>query len=91
MLKQPQYQPLPVEKQVIIIYAANSGYLDAVPVERVRDYEVEVFKFLDTRRAQLLQAVAEKKELNDQIKSDLNQALKEFGDQFAAVTKGAAA
>ncbi len=87
VLKQPQYQPLPVEKQVIIIYAANNGYLDAVPVEQVYDYEVELYKFLDTRRAQLLAAVAEKKELNDQIKSDLNQTLKEFGDQFLAAHK----
>jgi F-type H+-transporting ATPase subunit alpha len=91
VLKQPQYQPLGVEKQVIIIYAATNGYLDPVPVERVREYEIELFKFLDTRRAQLLQAVAEKKELNDQIKSDLNQALKEFTDQFSAATKDAAA
>src|SRR5262245_14743218 len=91
VLKQPQYQPLPVEKQVIIIFAANNGYLDAVEVDQVRKYEIELFKFLDTRRAQLLQAAAEKKELNDQIKTDLNQALKEFSDQFNAATKGAAA
>src|SRR6186713_736743 len=91
VLKQPQYQPLTVGKQVIIIYAANTGVLDAVPVERVRDFEVELFKFLDTRRAQLLQAVAEQRELTDQIKTDLNQALKEFAEQFAAATKGAAA
>ena len=62
-----------------------------MPVERVRDFEVELFKFLDTRRAQLLQAVAEQRELTDQIKTDLNQALKEFADQFAAATKGATA
>jgi len=89
VLKQPQYQPLGVEKQVVIIYAATNGYLDAVPVERVRDYEAELFKFLDTRRAQLLQAVVEKKELNDQIKGDLNQTLKEFGDEFSAASKAA--
>ena len=89
VLKQPQYQPLPVEKQVVIIYAATNGYLDPVPVERARDYEEELFKFLDTRRAQLLAAILEKKELNDQIKADLNQALKEFGDQFMATTKAA--
>jgi F-type H+-transporting ATPase subunit alpha len=89
VLKQPQYQPLPVGKQVIIIYAANTGVLDAVPVERVREFETELFKFLDTRRAELLQAMAEKRELTDQIKTDLNQALKEFGDQFAAATKAA--
>ncbi len=87
VLKQPQYQPLPVEKQVIIIYAAINGFLDAVAVEQLRDYEVELYKFLDTRRAQLLAAVAEKKELNDQIKNDLNQTLKEFGDQFLAARK----
>ena len=60
-----------------------------MPVERVREFEIELFKFLDTRRAQLLEAIAEKRELTDQIKTDLNQALKEFGDQFAAATKAA--
>jgi F-type H+-transporting ATPase subunit alpha len=91
ILKQPQYQPLAVEKQVIAIYAATNGYLDAVAVDQVRDYEVELFKFLDTRRAQLLSAIAEKRELTDQIKSELNQTLKEFGDQFLAARKTAAA
>jgi F-type H+-transporting ATPase subunit alpha len=87
VLKQPQYQPLPVEKQVIIIYAATNGHLDAVSVEQIRDYETELHKFLDTRRAQLLASVAEKRELTDQIKQDLEQALKEFGDQFLAAAK----
>jgi F-type H+-transporting ATPase subunit alpha len=90
VLKQPQYQPLPVAKQVITIYAATNGYLDHVAVEQVRDYETELYKFLDTRRAQLLSQLAEKRELNDQIKADLNQTLKEFGDQFAAARKAAA-
>jgi F-type H+-transporting ATPase subunit alpha len=90
VLKQPQYQPLAVEKQVIIIYAANTGSLDAVPVERVRDYETELMKFLETRRGDLLASLAERKELNDEIKAGLNQALKEFSDQFAATTKTAA-
>ncbi len=44
VLKQPQYQPLPVEKQVIVIYAANNGFLDTVAVEHVRDYETELYK-----------------------------------------------
>ncbi|MGH9221920.1 MAG: F0F1 ATP synthase subunit alpha, partial [Vicinamibacterales bacterium] len=90
ILKQPQYQPLGVEKQVIVIYAANTGYLDDVPVERVRDYELELLAFLEGRRGQLLASLAEKKELNDEIKGELNQALKEFGAQFAAATKTAA-
>src|SRR6476659_10013219 len=71
VLKQPQYQPLPVEKQVIIIYAATNGFLDSVEVERVGAYETELFAFLDSRRAQLLSALAEKKQIDDSIKNDL--------------------
>src|SRR3990167_7507026 len=84
ILKQPQYQPLPVEKQVAIIYAATNGYLDAVAVEDLRQYETELYRFLDTRRAQLLSSLAEKKQITDEIKTELNQALKEFNESFAA-------
>src|SRR5690606_38448019 len=84
VLKQPQYQPLSVAKQVIIIYAATNGYLDPIPVEQVRDYESELFKFLDTRRSQLLTSLSEKNQIDDAIKADLNQALEEFGKGFAA-------
>jgi F-type H+-transporting ATPase subunit alpha len=90
VLKQPQYQPLSVEKQVAIIYAANNGYLDEVPVERVRDYESELMKFLETRGAQVLATLAAKRELTDELRKDLNQALQEFGAQFAASAKTAA-
>jgi F-type H+-transporting ATPase subunit alpha len=84
ILKQPQYQPLPVEKQVIIIYAATNGYLDNVPVERVREYETDVFRFVETRHAQTLATLAEKKAIDDDLKAALNGLLKEFGEQFAA-------
>ena len=87
VLKQPQYQPLPVEKQVIIIYAATNGFLDSVEVERVGAYETELFAFLDSRRAQLLSGLAEKKQIDDSIKNDLNQTLTEFGKTFAAARK----
>ena len=91
VLKQPQYQPLSVEKQVVIIYAATTGQLDTVPAERVGEFEAELIKFLETRRAQLLATLGEKKELNDQIKGELNQAIKEFSDQFAATSRPAVA
>jgi F-type H+/Na+-transporting ATPase subunit alpha len=91
VLKQPQYQPLAVEKQVIIIYAATNGYLDPVPVESVRAYESELYRFLDTRKAQLLSSLSDKKQIDDAIKADLNQALEEFGKDFAAARKTAAA
>jgi F-type H+/Na+-transporting ATPase subunit alpha len=87
VLKQPQYQPLPVEKQVAIIYAATNGYVDPVPVEQVRAYETELYKFLDTRRTALLSTLAEKKTIDDAIKAELNAALEEFGKTFAAAQK----
>jgi F-type H+/Na+-transporting ATPase subunit alpha len=89
VLKQPQYRPLPVEKQVAIIYAATNGYLDPVPVEAVRSYEDELYKFLDTRKPQLLSSLAEKKQIDDGIKAELNQSLEEFGKSFAAMSKTA--
>ncbi len=91
VLKQPQYQPLPVEKQVIIIYAATTGLLDGVAVEDVRAYETDLYTFLETRRSQLLTSVAEKKQLDDGLKAELNAALKEFGETFAADRKPTAA
>jgi F-type H+-transporting ATPase subunit alpha len=87
VLKQLQYQPLPVEKQVIILYAATNGYLDPVPVEQVKAYELDLYKFLDTRKASLLQALAKAKAIDDTIKPELNQALEEFGKAFTATAK----
>ncbi len=84
VLKQPQYQPLPVEKQVAIIYAATNGYVDPVPVEQVREYETELYRYLETSRSGVLSALAEKKAIDDTIKAELNQALEEFGKSFAA-------
>jgi F-type H+/Na+-transporting ATPase subunit alpha len=91
VLKQPQYQPLAIEKQVIIIYAATNGYLDSVAVEQARNYEVELYQYLETRKPGLLAALGDKKQIDDAIKGDLNQALKEFGDTFGATRKTAAA
>src|SRR5690348_1276237 len=90
ILKQPQYRPLAVEKQVAIIYAATNGYLDAVPVEKLRQYEEELQRFLESRKATLLAAIVEKKVLDDEVKAALEGALKEFGAQFAATSKPAA-
>ena len=91
VLKQPQYQPLAVEKQVVIIYAATNGYLDPIAVEDVRDFETGLYTFLETRRAQLLSSLAEKKQIDDGLKAELNAALKEFGETFAAGRKTAVA
>src|SRR6478672_3962520 len=89
ILKQPQYQPVPVEKQVAIVYAATKGYLDPIPVERLRQYEEELYRFLETRQSGVLAAMAEKKILDDDLKKNLNGVLEEFGKQFSAKTAAA--
>ena len=84
LLKQSQYRPLPVEKQVSILYAGTQGMLDEVPVPDVRVYEDEFHRFMDTRFGNVLSTIKEKKTLDDQIKSDLTAAIQEFNQQFAA-------
>jgi F-type H+-transporting ATPase subunit alpha len=90
ILKQPQYQPLPVEKQVTIIFAATNGFLDPVPVEEVRRYEEELYRFLETRHPSVLSAIAEKKILDDDLKAAVKNALTEFGETFVAAKAAAA-
>ena len=84
ILKQPQYQPLAVEKQVVIIYAATKGFIDGVRVEDVRKYEEELFRFLESRYPAVLTGIAEKKTLDDDVKGALEGALKAFSEQFVS-------
>jgi F-type H+-transporting ATPase subunit alpha len=84
ILKQPQYQPLSVEKQVAIMFAATNGYLDPVAVEKLRQYEDGLFRYLEMRYPALLGSIAEKKVLDDDIKRGLNEALDDYGKSFAA-------
>ena len=85
ILKQPQYRPLPVEKQVAIVFAATNGYLDPVAVERLRMYEDELFRFLESQRPAVLTSISTKKVLDDETKGALKAALEEFGKQFATM------
>jgi F-type H+-transporting ATPase subunit alpha len=89
ILKQPQYQPLKVEKQIAIIFAATNGFLDDVAVERLQQYEEELYKFLDTRKPGILSAIAEKKVMDDALKAEISGALQEFGTHFAAIAAAA--
>jgi F-type H+-transporting ATPase subunit alpha len=84
ILKQAQYQPLPVEQQVVIIYAGTNGYLDAVAVNDVRRAEGELHRFMTSRYGTVLEAIRTKKTLDDEIKAQLNAALKEFLAQYVA-------
>ena len=81
VLKQNQFSPVPVEKQVAILFAGGNGYLDDVAVEDVRRFEAELYQFLDNSKPQILQEIREKKELKDDLKNQLKAALKEFKEQ----------
>jgi F-type H+/Na+-transporting ATPase subunit alpha len=89
ILKQPQYKPVPVEKQVVIVFAGTSGMLDDLAVEQIRPFEAELNRFLDSSQTALLQEIREKKALDDQVKAKLNTVLKEFKARFVAQHKEA--
>jgi F-type H+/Na+-transporting ATPase subunit alpha len=78
VLKQPQYLPLPVEKQVVIIFAATNGYFDGVEVSEIGGLEEELYAFIDSRHAAVLRDLVEKRTLDDALKARLHEALKEF-------------
>src|SRR5205807_2381097 len=84
LLKQPQYDPLPVERQVAMIYAGTKGYLDQVPVADVRDFELELFKYTQSMNAKLLDAIMAKKTLDDALKADIDKTLKQFKQRFVS-------
>ncbi len=83
ILKQDQYAPMPVEEQVAVIYTAVNGYLDDLPVERVRKFEAEFLHYLRTARPELLQGIREQKQLNDELTETLKGAILEFKGTFA--------
>jgi F-type H+-transporting ATPase subunit alpha len=90
ILKQPQYSPLPVEKQVLILYAGGNGMLDDLPVDQCRLFETELYAFMDSTHGGVLQAIREKKTLDDQLKGQVNGILKEFKERFVSKHKEAA-
>jgi F-type H+-transporting ATPase subunit alpha len=90
VLKQPQYAPLPVERQVALIYAGTNGYLDNVALGDVRSFEIELYKFIESRHPQVFKDIVAKKQLDDQTKGALDTAVKTFASEFAARKSAAA-
>ena len=83
ILKQPQYKPMPVEYQIIIIYAATKKYLLDVALEDIGTFEKELFEFIDTKYPEIPQAIKEEKEISDKTEELLIKAIKEFKVEFA--------
>ncbi|HZA34530.1 MAG TPA: F0F1 ATP synthase subunit alpha [Vicinamibacterales bacterium] len=90
ILKQPQYGPLPIEKQVLLIFAATSGYFDAAEVSAVGRLEQELYRFVEARHPGVLPEIVEKKVLDDGMKERLHELLKEFVKEVLDAKKAAA-
>ena len=90
ILKQPQYEPLSVERQVAIVFAGTNGHLDAIAVSDMRAFEIGLYKFIESRHPQLFRGIAEKKQLDDELKASLDEAVKEFAGDFRSRTATAA-
>ncbi|TMB45981.1 MAG: F0F1 ATP synthase subunit alpha [Deltaproteobacteria bacterium] len=84
VMKQGQYAPQPVEKQIVIIYAATNGHLDALPVAAIQRYERDLYAFLEAKHAAVLTLLREKKELTDDVRAKIDAALTAFGSLFKA-------
>jgi F-type H+-transporting ATPase subunit alpha len=78
ILKQPQYQPMPVEEQVAIIWASTNGIIDDVPVEQVRDFESQYLDYLRTSKPELLERIVKEKRLSDELIADLQTVSNDF-------------
>jgi len=82
ILKQPQYEPLPVERQVLIVYVATSGYLDKVPVPEIARYEEELFRYISTQHGEIFEQLREKMEMDDALKANIDAAVAAFTEKF---------
>jgi len=82
LLKQPQYQPMPVEEQIVVIFAGTNGFTDEYPVEALRKYERELLAFLKAQHSDILKEIREKKTISDELREKLTQALKRFKEVF---------
>ena len=87
LLKQGQYVPMAVEKQVVSIFAGTNGFIDEIPLEHVQRYERELFEMMDLKHADLLLTIAEKKDLSEDTTNKLKTLLKEFTDSFKVTMK----
>jgi F-type H+/Na+-transporting ATPase subunit alpha len=87
ILKQPQYQPMPAEKQVMILFAGTNGYLDEWPVESVAPYEKQMLEFMDSKHRALLDEIRDKNDISPELDGKLKKALDEFKGVFQTSSK----
>lgn len=83
VLKQGQYSPMDVEKQIIVIFAVTQGYLDTIPVPRVKEYEIQLLAYIESQGGSFLKNLSEKKALDKDLQTELTTLLEKFGKQFS--------
>jgi F-type H+/Na+-transporting ATPase subunit alpha len=83
-LKQPQFQPLSWQQQAVVLFAGTQGYLDDLKVSDIRAFEDGLYKYLDSAQSALIADLTTKKQLDDDIRSRLHAALKEYSANFKA-------
>jgi F-type H+/Na+-transporting ATPase subunit alpha len=84
LLKQGQYEPLPVEKQILIIYAGTNGFVDELPLTALKKYEQELYSFIESRYPDIFTDILKKRELDGDLRAKMNKALEEFKAVFKA-------
>jgi len=84
VLKQKQFSPLPFSKQILIIFAGTNGFFDDLPVDQVRDFEAELYRYVDATNPALLRTIMEKKVLDDALKAEMTKVIKQCKEEFVA-------
>jgi F-type H+-transporting ATPase subunit alpha len=82
LLKQGQYEPLPVEKQILIVYAGTNGFVDELPLTALKKYEQELYSFIESKHPDLFADILKKRELDNDLRAKMNKALEEFKEGF---------
>ena len=90
ILKQPQYQPLPMERQISIIYAGTRGFLDKYPVDVLAQYEQQLYSFLESKYSEILKEIKEVKEISEDLDNRMKAAFSEFDSVFQSTVAAAA-
>jgi F-type H+-transporting ATPase subunit alpha len=84
ILKQPQYEPVSLEHQVIVLYAGTNGYADQVPLDRMRAWEQDLLRFMDTGYPEIGRKIAEEKRISDETERQLKEALEAFARSWVS-------
>jgi len=87
ILKQPQYQPLAMEKQVTILFAGTRGFLDNYPIDVVAKYEAGLYPFIEERYPKVFEQLKEKQAIDDELETLLTDALKAYDEEFKDTIK----